>query len=67
MDKLNNYRQYVKNIITKYSQFKPSYGDVELQIIFDEIRDHYHLMTVGWNDERRCTEKRYCVSLSFPL
>jgi hypothetical protein len=53
MDKLNNYRQYVKNIITKYSQFKPSYGDVELQIIFDEIRDHYHLMTVGWNDERR--------------
>jgi hypothetical protein len=53
MAKIDDYRQYVKNIITEYSQYKPSYGDVELQIIFDEERDHYHLMTVGWNGEYR--------------
>lgn len=53
MAKIDDYRQYVKNIITKYSQYKPSYGEVDLQIVFDEERDHYHLMSVGWNKERR--------------
>lgn len=53
MATVDDYRQYIKNIITEYSQYKPSYGDVELQIVFDEERDHYHLMTVGWNKERR--------------
>lgn len=53
MARIDNYRQYIKNIITEYSQYKPSYGDVELQIVFDEQRDHYHLMTVGWNKEHR--------------
>ncbi len=53
MAKIDNYRQYVKNIITRYSQYKPSYGNVEVQIVFDEQRDHYHLMTVGWNRDRR--------------
>ena len=53
MAKIEDYRQYIKNIITKYSQYKPSYGEVEVQIVFDEQRDHYHLMTVGWNRDRR--------------
>ncbi len=46
MGKLDDYRQYIKNIITEYAQYKPSYGDVDIQIVFDEERDHYHLMTV---------------------
>ena len=53
MDKLDKYRESVKNIIIKYSHFKPSYGDIDLQIVFDETRDHYHLMTVGWNKDKR--------------
>lgn len=53
MARIDDYRQYIKDIITKYGQYKPSYGDVDLQIVFDEQRDHYHLMTVGWNGDRR--------------
>ena len=53
MAKVDDYRQYIKNIITRYSKYKPSYGDFEVQIVFDEPRDHYHLMTVGWNRDRR--------------
>ena len=35
MDKPANYRQYVQQIINEYSQYKPAYGEVELETIFD--------------------------------
>jgi hypothetical protein len=38
MDKLELYRSIVTEILTKYSQYKPSYGQVEIEQIFD--RDH---------------------------
>jgi hypothetical protein len=53
MDKLEKYRHYIKSIIEEYSQYKPSYGDVELQVIIDKEHNHYQLMTVGWNGEKR--------------
>ena len=53
MDKLNTYRSYVQDIITEYSQYKPAYGDVEREAIFDITHDHYQLMTVGWNKHQR--------------
>ncbi|MGD1712560.1 XisI protein [Dapis sp. BLCC M172] len=58
MEKLTKYRNYVKNIITEYSQYKPSYGDIEVQVVFDEERDHYQLLNVGWHENRRV---RGCV------
>ncbi|OZH51431.1 fatty-acid oxidation protein subunit alpha [Hydrocoleum sp. CS-953] len=58
MEKLTKYRNYVKNIITEYSQYKPSYGDIEVQVVFDEQRDHYQLLNVGWHGNRRV---RGCV------
>lgn len=53
MDKLEQYRQYVQQIIREYSQFKPSYGEVELETIFDMAHDHYQLLSVGWNGYKR--------------
>lgn len=53
MAKVDNYKQYIKDIIIRYSQYKPSYGDVDVQTVFDEKHNHYHLMTVGWNGDRR--------------
>jgi hypothetical protein len=53
MDKLEQYRNYIENILTEYSQYKPSYGDVELQLLFDREHDHYQLMSVGWDGEKR--------------
>lgn len=53
MDKLNTYRSYIQNIIQEYSQYKPSYGDVEREAIFDTTHDHYQLMTLGWNKYQR--------------
>ncbi len=53
MDKLNNYRQKIKQILTQYSQYKPSYGEVEIEEIFDLERDRYQLVSVGWNHQTR--------------
>ena len=53
MDNLTRYRQFVQQIIDEYSQYKPSYGEVELETIADTTRDHYQLLSVGWNKHQR--------------
>jgi hypothetical protein len=53
MDKLEKYRNYIENILKEYSQYKPSYGDVEIQLVIDRENNHYQLMTVGWDGEKR--------------
>ena len=53
MDKLNEYRTKVRQLLTKYLQSKPSYGDVEVEQIFDTEHDHYQIISVGWNNQNR--------------
>jgi hypothetical protein len=53
MDRLIEYRQYIQQIIDEYSQYKPTYGEVELETIFDTTHDHYQLLSVGWNKYER--------------
>ncbi|WP_414754253.1 XisI protein [Anabaena sp. CCY 9910] len=49
MDKLEQYRQYIQNILTKHGQYKPHCEEIENQLIFDTMHDHYQLMRIGWN------------------
>ncbi|MEM7555026.1 MAG: XisI protein [Cyanobacteria bacterium P01_A01_bin.84] len=53
MEKLEEYREKIKQILTTYSQYKPSYGEVEIEKIFDTERDHYQILSIGWNHQRR--------------
>lgn len=53
MEKLEKYRQHIQRILKKYAQFKPAYGDVDMQLIFDHERDSYQLMTIGWREYDR--------------
>jgi hypothetical protein len=53
MDKLELYRSIVTELLTKYSQYKPSYGQVEIEQIFDRDRDRYQLLAIGWNQQKR--------------
>ena len=52
MAKLETYRQYIQELLTKYA-FKPAYGDVEVETIFDTQRDHYQILNVGWDKKSR--------------
>ena len=53
MDKLTCFRLAIKEVIEHYAQFKPSFGEIETEMIFDETSDHYHLVYSGWNDVHR--------------
>ncbi|BAY65058.1 fdxN element excision controlling factor protein [Calothrix brevissima NIES-22] len=47
MAKLEEYRKYIKQILTEYSQYYKSDNQVEAQTIFDSEHDHYQLVYVG--------------------
>ncbi|WP_416670255.1 XisI protein [Egbenema bharatensis] len=53
MERLNQYRQWVQQVLTEHNQFKPAYGSLEQFTIFDTQNDHYQLATVGWDGDRR--------------
>jgi hypothetical protein len=53
MDKLDRYRELVQQIIREYGAYRPSYGDVEFEEVADQKRDHYQLLSVGWNGQQR--------------
>ncbi len=53
MDKLTYYRQYIKDFLTEQTQGKVIGGDIETEVIFDENRDRYLLIDLGWNQHQR--------------
>jgi hypothetical protein len=40
-------------VIEHYAQFKPSYGEIEIETVLDDATGHYELMYVGWNRKER--------------
>ena len=53
MEKLEQYRQYVQQVIKEYAQLGATNDEIEQQLIFDTVGDHYQLMYVGWKNRRR--------------
>jgi hypothetical protein len=53
MDKLEQYRQVVQEILTEHSQIKPAYGEIQIKLVLDRARDRYQLLRTGWLEERR--------------
>jgi hypothetical protein len=58
MEKILKYREYIEKLILEYSQYKPKYGEIEVQTVLDTERDHYQLLNVGWDGNERI---RGCV------
>ncbi len=49
---LVKYRDIIERVITEYARYPYAYGEIERQMVFDRARDHYLLLSVGW-DKRR--------------
>jgi hypothetical protein len=47
------YPELIKRIFKEYAVYKPSYGDVEVELIFDDASGHYELRHLGWDEQRR--------------
>ncbi|MGK7872002.1 MAG: XisI protein [Xenococcaceae cyanobacterium] len=53
MDRLEQYRQWIQQVLTEQNKYVPSYGDIEQFTIFDREGDHYQLVTIGWEGDCR--------------
>lgn len=53
MDTLEQDRQIIQKIISEYAQIPYAHGEIGRHCVFDEKRDHYLLMIVGWEDVKQ--------------
>ncbi|MEQ9671050.1 element excision factor XisI family protein [Coleofasciculus sp. G2-EDA-02] len=53
MAKLDQYREIVQKLLQDYAAFSRDDQEVETELIFDTTRDHYQLVHIGWQGERR--------------
>lgn len=47
MDKLEQYRQCIQTIVPKHGKYKHNREEIENELIFDTVHDHYQLMRFG--------------------
>ncbi|MBW4678005.1 MAG: XisI protein [Nostoc sp. CreGUA01] len=53
MDKLEQYRQCIQNLLSNYAAIPIANGEIESQTVFDLQQDRYQVMNVGWDGNRR--------------
>jgi hypothetical protein len=53
MARVTQYGQLVQDIVREYGNYKPSYGQVDVETIIDPVQGHYQLINVGWDGQRR--------------
>jgi len=53
MDKVEQYRQIVQTTLLAHSQIKPAYGEIEMEVLFDQERDRYQVLRTGWLQKKR--------------
>lgn len=53
LEKIDKYRSIIKQILSQYATYKPSYGDINIQTDFDTENDHYQLIAIGWDQKER--------------
>ena len=56
MEKVNQYRQILKNVLTEYALDRSGNTqpkEVETQLLFDSQNDHYQVLRVGWRKQKQ--------------
>jgi hypothetical protein len=53
MDRLETYRQIIRQTLLPYTQIPYAHGDLQCKAVFDRDADSYLLVTLGWDGARR--------------
>jgi hypothetical protein len=55
MERLEQYRQAIRQLLTAHASSEQSNSDTEIecQLLFDPERDHYQLLDIGWEELKR--------------
>lgn len=53
MDRVEQYRKIIQQVLTDYATVPIANGEIDSQLIFDIERDHYQITNIGWDGNRR--------------
>ncbi len=53
MDKIEKYREFIKQILTNHAELSPGNDTVKPELIYDNENNHYQLIYVGWEGNKR--------------
>lgn len=53
MDRVDKYREVIKEIMVRHAQIKYSHGDIERLAVCDLEKDSYLMLSIGWDNSRR--------------
>lgn len=53
MDTLENYREIIKKVLIDYAAIPYAYGELQAEVVFDNDRDRYLILTMGWEERKR--------------
>lgn len=53
MDKLTRYREIAKHMVEEYGKWIPANGDIQAELVINPDIDHYEVLHIGWQGERR--------------
>ena len=53
MDRAREYASIIRRVIEHYAQFKPAYGEIDIEVVLDDDRGHYELLYKGWDGTER--------------
>jgi hypothetical protein len=56
MDRVERYREILRNLIEEYASYKPYHGQIDTEAVIDREHDHYEVLHVGWDGVRRMTD-----------
>lgn len=53
MDKVERYREIIRETLRSFTERRYANADVTNEAIFDEARDHYLIVSTGWEGKTR--------------
>ncbi len=51
MDTVNKYRKIIREILERYVGIEYANADIDNETLFDETKDRYAVISVGWTNE----------------
>ncbi len=53
MDTVSKYRRIIREVLERFVGIEYANGEIDNEIVFDEVHDRYAVISVGWTNEPR--------------
>jgi hypothetical protein len=53
MANLDQYREIIQQLLQTYAAYSGNDRDINTELVLDTVREHYQLIHMGWQNERR--------------